>query len=57
MTAMRVRHSARLLGQLLRGAVRTGNWWRLALLVVVAMAAVVAAAAAVVVPSATYVLF
>ena len=57
MTAMRVRHTVRLVGQLLRGSVRTGSWWKLALLLVVATAAVVSAAAAVVVPSATYVLF
>ena len=57
MTAVRLRHTVRLVGQLVRGVVRTGSWWKLALLVVVATAAVVSAAAAAVVPSATYVLF
>lgn len=54
---MLVRNVAIMVANVLRQAVRSGNWWLPIVIALLALAAVVAATAKVVVPTTVYVLF
>ena len=54
---MLARHVLAMSGNVLRQAIRSGNWWLPIVIALLALAAIVAATAKVVVPTTVYVLF